>query len=150
MASRAAVAEATGQAPAYHYHCHFLGAVLFVWAFSCEVDTLAAVIAKIIRHAVLAYLGGEFSIDEREIHRSWSSSCSCSIPASSCAVKSWGVGSSWTTLFFLTGSPCVIQFDAYFYEVIEVRREVSGHEEIFDLFAETVSESHDLRFLIEV
>ena len=114
------------------------------------MPTLAAVIAEVIRHAVLAYLGGEFSIDEREIHRYWSSSCSCSIPASSCAVKSWGVGSSWTTFFFLTGSPCIIQFDAECYEVIEVYGEVSGNEEIFNLFAETVSEPYDLRFLIEV
>ena len=102
------------------------------------MPTLAAVIAEIVRHALLAYLGREFSIDDREIHRSCSSSCSCSIPASSSAVKSWGVGSSWTTLFFLTGSPCVIQFDAECYEVIEVCGEVSGNEEIFDLFAETV------------
>ena len=41
-------------------------------------------------------------------------------------------------------------FNAKCYEVVEVCGEVSGNEEIFDLFAEAVSEPHDLRFLIEV
>ena len=114
------------------------------------MPALAAVIAEVICHAVLAYLGGEFSIDEREIPRSWSSSCSCGIPASSCTVKSWGVGSSWNTFFFLSGSSCVVQFDTKCYKVIEVCGEVSGDEEVFDLFTKPISEPHNLRFFVKV
>ena len=114
------------------------------------MPTLAAVIVEIICHAVLAYLGREFSIDKREIHGSWSGFCSCGIPASSCAVKSCGVGSSWNTFFFLSGSPFLVQFETKCYKVIKVCGEVSGDEEVFDLLTKTISEQHNLRFFVKV